>query len=67
MRLFGRLLVNAMVKIGTHDGAFHADEALACAMLRLLPRYKEADIVRTRDPKILAECDLVYYSSILAK
>lgn len=34
------------VKIGTHDGCFHCDEALACFMLKILPRYKDAIIVR---------------------
>lgn len=34
------------VKIGTHDGCFHCDEALACFMLKSLPRYKDAVIVR---------------------
>jgi len=47
------------IKIGTHDGTFHCDEALACFMLRLLPRYKDATIVRTRNPALLAQCDLV--------
>ena len=37
------------MKIGTHNGAFHCDEVLACAMLKRLPEYKEAEIVRTRD------------------
>ncbi|KAI5645851.1 UPF0160 protein C27H6.8 [Phthorimaea operculella] len=45
--------------IGTHDGVFHCDEALACYMLKLLPEYKEAVIVRTRDPEKLDECDIV--------
>lgn len=40
-----------MSRIVTHDGRFHADEALACAMLMLLPQYKGAQIVRSRDPK----------------
>ncbi len=35
-----------MKTIGTHDGKFHADEALACYMLRLLPEYADAMIVR---------------------
>jgi len=42
-----------VIKIGTHSGAFHADEVLACSMLRLLPQYKDADIVRSRDPSTL--------------
>lgn len=49
----------AAKKIGTHDGKFHCDEALACAMLKLLPEFEEACVVRTRDPSILAECDIV--------
>ncbi|XP_058717179.1 MYG1 exonuclease [Poecile atricapillus] len=46
-------------RIGTHDGTFHCDEALACFLLRLLPRYRDAEIVRTRDPQRLAACDVV--------
>lgn len=30
----------AAPRIGTHDGTFHCDEALACALLRLLPRFR---------------------------
>lgn len=30
----------AMPRIGTHNGTFHCDEALACALLRLLPEYR---------------------------
>lgn len=26
--------------IGTHDGTFHCDEALACYLLKRLPQYK---------------------------
>lgn len=51
---------NAMkTRIGTHSGTFHCDEVLACALLRQLPQYKDAEIVRTRDPKLLATCDMV--------
>ncbi|KAG7244802.1 hypothetical protein INR49_029821 [Caranx melampygus] len=46
-------------KIGTHNGTFHCDEALACFLLRLLPEYKNAEIIRTRDPAQLAQCDVV--------
>jgi len=45
------------MKIGTHDGTFHCDEALACFMLRLL--HTDAEIVRTRKPEILEKCDIV--------
>lgn len=47
------------VKIGTHDGCFHCDEALACFILKTLPRYKDAIIVRSRDMSILNTCDIV--------
>lgn len=47
------------ITIGTHNGSFHCDEALACSLLKMLPRYREAEIVRTRDPAVLATCSLV--------
>lgn len=47
------------VKIGTHNGHFHADEALAVYMLRLLPEYQSASLVRTRDPEKLETCHTV--------
>ncbi|KAM9322426.1 MYG1 exonuclease-like [Pholidichthys leucotaenia] len=46
-------------KIGTHNGTFHCDEVLACFFLKQLPEYKDAEIIRTRDPEKLAECDIV--------
>lgn len=46
-------------RIGTHNGHFHADEALAVYLLRLLPQYQHASLVRTRDPALLATCDIV--------
>ncbi|XP_026205942.1 UPF0160 protein MYG1, mitochondrial [Anabas testudineus] len=46
-------------KVGTHNGTFHCDEVLACFLLRQLPEYKDAEIIRTRDPSVLAECDVV--------
>ena len=45
--------------IGTHNGHFHADEALAVHMLRMLPPYADAALVRTRDPKLLDTCHTV--------
>ena len=47
------------LRIGTHDGKFHCDEALACAMLSMLPRWQGAAVVRTRNPDVLAACDAV--------
>nr|KAF6367714.1 hypothetical protein mMyoMyo1_001667 [Myotis myotis] len=54
-----RCSLMAPPRIGTHNGTFHCDEALACALLRLLPEYQDAEIVRTRDPEKLASCDVV--------
>lgn len=45
--------------IGTHDGIFHCDEVLACFMLQQLPHYANASVTRTRDDKVLAQCDIV--------
>lgn len=48
------------VTIGTHNGHFHADEALAVHMLRThVPRYHDAALIRTRDPAVLDTCDTV--------
>lgn len=47
------------VTIGTHNGHFHADEALAVYMLRLLPTYHNSQLIRTRDPAKLATCHTV--------
>ena len=48
-----------MMKIGTHSGSFHCDEALACFMLKQLPQYREASIVRSRDLEVLSGCNVV--------
>ncbi|XP_043481688.1 MYG1 exonuclease isoform X1 [Leptopilina heterotoma] len=49
----------AEIKIGTHNGVFHCDEVLACYMLKTLPEYKNASIIRSRDPDVLKTCDIV--------
>ena len=45
--------------IGTHNGHFHADEALAVYLLRLLPAYTPSTLIRTRDPASLSSCHTV--------
>ncbi|KAL8935882.1 MAG: hypothetical protein Q9216_005212 [Gyalolechia sp. 2 TL-2023] len=45
--------------IGTHNGHFHADEALAVYLLRLLPTYSPSTLLRTRDPSLLSTCHTV--------
>ncbi|OEH76981.1 melanocyte proliferating gene protein [Cyclospora cayetanensis] len=45
--------------IGTHDGRFHLDEILACAMLLSLPEFSNAKILRTRDPALHEKCEIL--------
>lgn len=47
------------ITIGTHNGHFHADEALAVYLLRLLPDFAGASLIRTRDPELLKTCNVV--------
>ena len=49
----------AAFHIGTHDGSFHCDEVLAISMLKCLPQYKDAIVVRTRNLDILSQCNIV--------
>lgn len=43
----------------THHGGFHCDEALALAMLSMLPEFADMPIVRTRDNAIIEQAHLV--------
>jgi len=45
------------MKIGTHNGPFHADDVLAVATFMLM--HPNATVVRTRDAAVLATCDVV--------
>ncbi|KAG5726133.1 UPF0160 protein C27H6.8 [Termitomyces sp. T112] len=45
--------------IGTHNGTFHCDEALAVFLLRQTDKYRDADLIRTRDPAVLDTCNIV--------
>ncbi|KAG7565020.1 Metal-dependent protein hydrolase [Arabidopsis suecica] len=44
-------------RVGTHNGTFHCDEALACFILRRSSRFSDAQIVRTRDHQVLEKLD----------
>lgn len=46
-----------MKKMAVHNGTFHADDVFAVALIRGL--FGEIEVVRTRDERILATCDLV--------
>lgn len=45
--------------IGTHDGTFHCDDVTACFMLKELDRFKNHEIVRTRNPDLLSKAEIV--------
>ncbi|GBF89168.1 metal-dependent hydrolase [Raphidocelis subcapitata] len=45
--------------VGTHSGTFHCDEALGCYLLRQTPAFRDSEIVRSRDPAVLAGADVV--------
>lgn len=45
--------------LGTHDGPFHADDVLAAALIRAF-LDPDAQVVRSRDPEVLATADIVY-------
>ncbi|CAI5705655.1 unnamed protein product [Peronospora farinosa] len=51
--------------IGTHNGTFHCDEALAVSMLKLLPKFAAHDVLRTRDEAKLAQCEVVVDVGVL--
>ncbi|GLU17572.1 hypothetical protein SLE2022_339330 [Rubroshorea leprosula] len=46
-------------RVGTHNGSFHCDEALGCFMIRLTDKFSNAEVVRSRDPKVLEGLDAV--------
>ena len=48
-----------MLRIGTHNGTFHCDEALGCFMLQKTARFKDTEVVRSRDPEVLKDLDIV--------
>ncbi|KAK0601588.1 hypothetical protein LWI29_025584 [Acer saccharum] len=52
--------INAPLKrVSTYNGSFHCDEALGCFMIRLTDKFSDAQIIRTRDSKVLDELDAV--------
>lgn len=51
-----------MTTLATHNGSFHADDVMACAIIRLLSERVHSEtvkIVRTRDPEVIANADIV--------
>lgn len=48
-----------MTKIAVHNGAFHADDSLAAYLLLNTKEFADSEIIRTRDPDVINECDVV--------
>ncbi len=44
------------MRVATHPGGFHADDVFAIAALRLV--HGDLEVVRSRDPEVLAAADL---------
>ncbi|EFA76510.1 metal-dependent protein hydrolase domain-containing protein [Heterostelium album PN500] len=44
--------------ICTHSGTFHADEALACYLLKQTNKFKDAKIIRSRDTAVINAADV---------
>jgi hypothetical protein len=55
----GTFPISEGIVLGTHDGSFHCDEALALSCLKILPEYRDATILRSRNPELLAQCNIV--------
>ncbi|MCK0526083.1 MYG1 family protein [Anaerobiospirillum sp. NML120449] len=43
--------------IATHDGSFHADETLACAVISYI--HERSEVIRSRDPQRLETADII--------
>ena len=52
-------LDSTMLKICTHSGSFHADESLAVFMIKLLPKYQNSQLIRSRNPADWESSDVV--------
>lgn len=58
--IFAKILIFAKgikVLIATHDGSFHADETLACAIISYI--YERSEVIRSRDPHVLETADII--------
>ena len=47
------------IKVAVHNGIFHADDVLCVTMLMHKFGKENIEVIRTRDEKILADCDFV--------
>lgn len=53
-----KLDTNTM-RICTHSGSFHADESLAVYMIKLVPAFSNAELIRSRNPEDWERSDIV--------
>jgi uncharacterized UPF0160 family protein len=57
--ILARFMMNNL-RIGTHSGTFHCDEVTGCMFLQhYTAKFKGCEIVRSRDPSVLSELDIV--------
>jgi uncharacterized UPF0160 family protein len=47
-----------MAKIAVDNGCFHADDSLSVYLLKQLPEFQNAEVIRTREQSLLDECDV---------
>ena len=47
------------IRAGVHDGMFHADDVLCAALLYIAYGRENVTVVRSRDPQVLAGCQIV--------
>ena len=40
------------MRVGTHNGSFHCDEALGCFLIHLTSKFAGANVVRTHDSQV---------------
>lgn len=57
--LFEKIKFGGRVTVVTHNGIFHADEIIACIMIKLVFGEENVSILRTRDEKKFADADFV--------
>ena len=55
----GFMNTRKLLTIGVHGGKFHGDEAVACAVVRIM-NYNMVRIMRTRDINVLFKQDVVF-------
>ncbi|GAV82816.1 LOW QUALITY PROTEIN: UPF0160 domain-containing protein, partial [Cephalotus follicularis] len=56
---FSTTTTAAVKRVGTHNGSFHCDEALACFILCRTLKFSNAQIIRTIEPQSLEKLDAV--------